>query len=441
MRILHYCLGFPPYRSGGLTNYAVDLAKRQSTSNDVFVLWPGRFSIFRNVHFRKRKITNQLTSIEMINPIPVPLVQGIKDIENFLLHTEINVFLSFFLSIKPDVIHVHTFQGIYPEFFEAAKKNGIRIIYTTHDYFGLCPKLSLFFQGKSCSPSDNFARCPLCNKNALSKNSIILLQSSIYRGLKNTWIMKRLRSFQKHKLSENTIEANENHLNDSSAYVVLKNYYKKMFDSVDEFHFNSEVSAAVFKTYIPHCKGQVIPISQSKILDSRRIHPYNGEHKLEILFIGPCTEAKGFFFLIDVLDTINLKHPDRFTLRVFNPVALSRSYLKIEQSFKRNELDKVFSTANLLIMPSLWFETFGFVCQEALCFGVPVLVSKNVGAKCILNFAPEMIFSDRNDLLQKIEKILSGDINLTILSKMVCDRNFSEIAPSIDEVEKLYKRR
>ena len=43
MIILHYFLGFPPYRTGGLTKYAFDLMKSQADDgNDVMALWPNK---------------------------------------------------------------------------------------------------------------------------------------------------------------------------------------------------------------------------------------------------------------------------------------------------------------------------------------------------------------------------------------------------------------
>lgn len=37
-----------------------------------------------------------------------------------------------------------------------------------------------------------------------------------------------------------------------------------------------------------------------------------------------------------------------------------------------------------MIAPSVWFETFGYTVLEALSYGVPVIVTKNVGAKDIV---------------------------------------------------------
>jgi hypothetical protein len=37
MKILHYSLGFPPYRTGGLTKYAVDLAGEHSFCPGIYL--------------------------------------------------------------------------------------------------------------------------------------------------------------------------------------------------------------------------------------------------------------------------------------------------------------------------------------------------------------------------------------------------------------------
>ena len=41
MKIIHYCLGLPPFATGGLTIYARDLANAQKIDNDVYMIYPG----------------------------------------------------------------------------------------------------------------------------------------------------------------------------------------------------------------------------------------------------------------------------------------------------------------------------------------------------------------------------------------------------------------
>ena len=93
MRILHYALGFPPYRSGGLTKYCIDLMLAQKEDgHEVAMMWPGtiRFS-GHFVRLKKgEKLVNQgdkkvlVESFEVINPLPVPLDEGIIEVEKFI---------------------------------------------------------------------------------------------------------------------------------------------------------------------------------------------------------------------------------------------------------------------------------------------------------------------------------------------------------------------
>lgn len=48
MRLLHYTLGFAPYRSGGLPRYAHDLLKaQQNIGHKVYALYPGSIELFK----------------------------------------------------------------------------------------------------------------------------------------------------------------------------------------------------------------------------------------------------------------------------------------------------------------------------------------------------------------------------------------------------------
>ena len=84
MRILHYFLGFPPFRSGGLTRFSVDLMEAQSETDEVFALWPGTMvQGIGKPSVKSRGLHNGIHSYEMINPLPVPLDEGVKDIDKY----------------------------------------------------------------------------------------------------------------------------------------------------------------------------------------------------------------------------------------------------------------------------------------------------------------------------------------------------------------------
>lgn len=71
-----------------------------------------------------------------------------------------------------------------------------------------------------------------------------------------------------------------------------------------------------------------------------------------------------------------------------------------------SELENIFKSIDLLIVPSLWKETFGFLVLEALSFGTHVMVSQNVGAKLLLDSS--RVFENLNelDIPKKIDPVL-----------------------------------
>ena len=55
-----------------------------------------------------------------------------------------------------------------------------------------------------------------------------------------------------------------------------------------------------------------------------------------------------------------------------------------KEGYRYSDLKEIFSETDILLAPSLCYETFGYTVLEALCYGVPVIVSDNVGAKDIV---------------------------------------------------------
>lgn len=89
MKILHYALGFPPYRSGGLTKLCVDLMVQQAKEgHTVAMLWPGQMGFVNQKvtiknHENVKLSGEDILSLEVINPLPVSFDEGIADIAAF----------------------------------------------------------------------------------------------------------------------------------------------------------------------------------------------------------------------------------------------------------------------------------------------------------------------------------------------------------------------
>lgn len=389
MRILHYALGFPPYRSGGLTKLCVDLMVQQAKEeHTVAMLWPGQMRfVSQKVAIKKHenvKLSGQdILSFEVINPLPVSFDEGIADIAAFTKNVGAEAYRRLLDNFQPDVIHVHTLMGIHKSFLEAAKNKKIRLVFTAHDFFPICPKVTMFRHGAVCDCVQTCENCGICNATALSLNKIRILQSPAYRELKDSSIVKKLR--KQHRdgyLSEATADDTANPVGTADDYKKLRNYYYSLLKLMNMIHYNSSVTKKVYESVFNLPNSCIVVITHSDIKDNRKVKDYSHD-SLRIRYLGPQSGAKGYQLLKSALDKLWNVQQNFFLDVHFEPMEPA-PYIKSHERYSYAELGKIFDETDVLVAPSIWYETFGFTVLEALSYGVPVIISGNVGAKDIL---------------------------------------------------------
>ena len=385
MKILHYSLGFPPYRSGGLTKFSMDLMREQiREGHDVSLLWPGEIKFFgTGISVKKGSPVDGIKSYEVINPLPVSYDEGIKDFDAFINDGDISVYDNFLDELKPDVIHVHTLMGLHKSLLESAKKRNIRLVFTTHDFFPICPKVTMFRKGKICDSIESCEECGVCNNTALSLKKIKILQSPAYRTAKDSPIVKKLRKQHRDDyLGDDTGRDENGSVGTADDFRKLRDHYGDMLKLMDVIHYNSNVTKAAYEKVFELGKSVIVPITHSDISDRRKTKDF-GSDVLRIRYLGAQSGAKGYLVLKDGLDKLWQERQD-FCLDVhFEPVQ-KEPYMKSHDRYSYSELEDVFDNTDVLIAPSIWYETFGFTVLEALSYGVPVIISDTVGAKDIM---------------------------------------------------------
>lgn len=153
------------------------------------------------------------------------------------------------------------------------------------------------------------------------------------------------------------------------------------------------------------------------------------------------TKKKGFYSLIKCLKSVRKEYTN-FQVYFYGDVGyhgfFKNSWVHNRGVQSEKDMLKAYKNIDLLIVPSLWHEPFGFVALEATLEGIPVLVSNNVGAKDILS--NENIFEDNSALMIKLEELLSDGLTklrentqrLTLMyamdehSKKICDSFYSK---------------
>lgn len=412
MRILHYSLGFPPYRSGGLTKFCMDLMYQQvSDGNEVGLLWPGEMSFLPSgvkVAARGSRQYNdvKIYSFEVINPLPVPYDEGIVDYDSFTVDSDESVYNDFLKSFAPDVIHIHTLMGLHESFLKAAKSLGIKMVYTTHDFFPICPKVTMFRNGDVCHEAKSFEACSYCNRNALSLNKIKLLQSPMYRDLKDNSVVKALRRHHRNNFFEEEVKEIADAITDNGCdYRKLREFYAGLLRYIDTVHFNSTVAREVYTRFFGNMHGCVIGLSHADIRDNRKKKSFS-DSMIRMRYLGNYSGAKGYFFLKQTLDRL-WETKKNFTLDIHFDCQDKREYIRVNDRYTYSDLEAIFDNTDVLIVPSLWYETYGYTVLEALSFGVPVIITDHVGAKDVLTEEGGMVvdLSDKENMYKVLDRL------------------------------------
>ncbi|MGX9918078.1 glycosyltransferase [Lactococcus petauri] len=412
MRILHYGLGYQPERTGGLVKYATDLMEEQvRQEHEVAYLFPGRINIFNSstkIKKSKMRITG-VTSFEIINSLPLAVFGGIKNPEKFQSKVDHSIYSNLLDDFRPDVIHVHSLMGIHKEFFEVCTEKKIKIIYTSHDYFGLSPNPTFYFNGKSWDEENNLNFWLNVSQGALGLKKIKMLQIPFYSNIRD--IIKKFKksSFQKEKYFK-TMENDDFSIDYQESFKELIDYYQGIFKLVTFFHFNSNISQKVFERNLVEqsFNYEVLPISNSTISGGTKHIKLDMAKVKKITYIGQYAEFKGLY---DFLSLATSFKDSNIIFEIFGEdidVELPQN-VSNRKRFSPDNIENIFKNIQLLVIPSRWKETFGFLSLEALSHEVPIIVSSSIGSKDIIPdicvFESQSLTTTMMDWVSKDKKI------------------------------------
>ncbi|MDV7720228.1 glycosyltransferase [Pediococcus ethanolidurans] len=407
MRILHYSLGFPPKRTGGLVTYTIDLMNEQIKNGDsVFFLYPANINFFKkntHIQFDSKRSSNRFYPYALINSLPLSLIGGIKNPKDFMKPVDKKIYYNFLKEIKPDVIHVHTLMGLHKEFFECAKTLGIKTVFTSHDYFGLAPEPSFFFQGENYDQHNTLDQWIKISKESMPTWKLRLFQTSIYPTIR--WIMNRARpekvSMIVKKEKRPTSKTTKKEIR--KAFDCLKAYYCSIFHLIDFFHFNSQLAFNVFRNNIPLDNNySCVSITNASVKEHLVTGRKAAHKKTKIAYIGPYKNYKGFF---EFLKLPKILGTEKYEYHTYGSNAKFEFPKSIVNHGRYTRKDEVYENIDIIIVPSLWKETFGFVTVEALSYNKIVLVSKNVGSKELID--NNFIFRTVKDIPKQLKYVKS----------------------------------
>lgn len=445
MKILHISQGIPPFRVGGLNRYCVDLMEEQVRQGEnVSILYPGNYSAGKT-RIKKEK-SKDYFCYKIINPLPLALIFGINAPERYTRKCDSDCYENFLKEHKFDVIHVHCTMGIHKEFFEAAKAQKIPMVFSTHDYYLLCPKCTFWdYQNKICGGAEP-EKCALCNQRiGLSRKMEILMQSNLYAKLKYSPLLKAIRKKARGQVTA-VDERAEKELADLTAYESLLNYNREILNLMDLIHCNSSLTRSVYEKFAPDLSYVTVPITHANL--PRFFEQKERNEKFRVGYLGGQRNEKGFETLMDAMRLLEQQGITNWELYLYGGDYAEYLQGKSDRYFDKGmfsagEIEKVFHSLDVIVVPSICYETFSFVVLEALSSGVAVICSDHVGAKDLI-VEKDRVFPAGNSkelslVLKKIfgkeKKCIKKSISVNTMEKHAEDikKYYEKIGERYDE--------
>jgi glycosyltransferase involved in cell wall biosynthesis len=243
------------------------------------------------------------------------------------------------LSDRPDIVHVHnTFAILSPSIYGACKSAGIPVVQTLHNFRFFCPSALFLRDGKPC-------------EDCVDKSLLQSIRYRCYRGSASaTATLAAMLAIHR---------ALGTYAHDIGTYIVLTEFAR----------------LKAIKGGIPAgklvVKPNFVPMPPS---------PGKGEGGY-VLYVGRLLDGKGTETLIRAwrhLPNVKLKIVGEGSLRTQLEAAATRDNLNIEFAGHKDRAAvlQTISSAQLLIVPSEWYEGFPMVIAESFACGTPVLASR-----------------------------------------------------------------
>lgn len=437
MVIVHYIMGIPPLRGGGLIKYAIDLAEMQNKlGQKTYILYAGEFRRRKENCIHRRKVINGVEYYEIINPLPVSISSGMCSADLFMQSGNEKIYDDFLQNKHVNILHIHSLMGLHVELINAAKKIGVKTIFTSHDYFGICPKADLLYKNKICTQPTG-ENCNICCPTPYSYNKLVRKQSHWFE-----WCLKRKLLVEIYeKLTEKKINnIDSRHAICDTNYKVLLQYYKNMFEKIDLFHYNSSVAKEQYEKYFGKKNSIVLGVMHQGIQDKRKIRRCNG--KLHFGFLGGTELHKGYELLTRAVKEVQEEYSDRFVLDIYTKQTINAQCIANHGVYTYNQIDDIFEKMDVLIAPSVCAETYGFVVLEALAHGRPVIISKNVGAKDLLEKFPGsglIINATAEQLKETLRDLIENPKKIDQMNRYICGMQINiDYKEYVSKVEQMY---
>lgn len=279
------------------------------------------------------------------------------------------------------IVHFHGWtKALSVSVMVAALKSSCRTVVTLHDFFIYCPNGGFY----------NYPAQEICSRKPLSISCL------------KTNCDSRSFSYKLYRV----------------ARALLQRFALSFFKTKLHFISLSKLSESVLNPYINKFSSTQ---AVENPVDVFRMPRVEVECNKGSIFIGRLSSEKGVEYFCQALDLLN------YTDAVIVGEGVNMEHLKTKYPHlnftgwqNKSQINILLKKARFLVFPSVWYETYGLVVQEAAAHGVPCIVSDCTAAAELINHDDNgLLFKAKDiaDLAGCIEKLTTNDRFLKSLSE------------------------
>jgi len=383
--VVHY---FLPKHQAGTEIYTRTLAKEMARQHDVTILTsedadlpPGEFRVERDEY-------EDLPVLRILRGQPADFRTSYKD------ETLDALFAEIIDELQPDIVHFQHLFRLSIGFIDVVKARRIPCALTLADYWFICPPVILMKPGfVRCSGPEKGMACTTCG-NAIGEEFAGSAAVELLGDSPVTQQAAQMVHKLKHSLPDPVVQFAKG-VKDRAVAASPKGgkradylceRFDSMIDALKKVNIILAPSRFLRETY-NDAGVATYTISYSDYGFDMNLFPRQPRKAykppLQVGYIGTIVAHKGVHVLVDAM-----KRVKGAELHIWGDVSHFPGYVKtlqkaasgapvfFEDKFEHDRVAEIFSTVDVMVVPSLWWENSPLTIHEAFLMGVPVIASR-----------------------------------------------------------------
>lgn len=253
---------------------------------------------------------------------------------------------------RPDVVHVQHLMGLPATALARIQAAGIPTVITLHDYWWLCANAQLLTNDSAavCAGPDRwFVNCGRCALARAGRGDRLGLAPAV-----------------------------------APVFAARARRLGPLLRAADALIAPTRFVADLYaQAGVPTARLHVVPHGIRVPLDGVQASGGDSAESLRVAYIGGLAWQKGVHVLIDAVNAL----PEPVTLDIYGDTAADPAYvadlrrrirrpgITLHGRLPHADLWRALAAADVVAVPSLWYETASLIIQEAFAAGVPVVAS------------------------------------------------------------------